>query len=995
MYWQKKKQFGLCCLFLVISGLTFVHFYSKSGSPLKAHPSHQVTINQGSAAALTLPTDATQLHERELSQNSQFSTFVQDQKRTVNFSKNRLHGYSTKVNHTLLSAIKTSKNEIIETRSLSNYNMAKPELTYGQIALIDKNGKEKKSLWIAGVNPDWQDSIKSKTHAAVMATYDNKNGTYTIFYKGYINAKGNLETICLIIDNNLTVKKRQTVNLNGYSLDKQTNNRSSVDLSGKLYQYTFYQEVSTVKNKYNVFEVDSNGKYTSKKQLVSMDSAVGYAKKLGSSKPSDWYDAINNNTLIRGASQEYVAISYLGNHSGKKPGFLFVNIWDKNGKVQMIYEPNNGKGNSKLKFLREISTTQRYYFQETTPTNTYLKYVDIKNKKVHLLKTYPAQTNLTFTVEASGVYSFFGYVNTFKDAFQGWGNQSSLVVGQMDAQFNILTLGSIHSNERLDIASLISLEGSHFYVGGSFQGTKFVDDYPSGNAVNKQTASMYNSFYGLLDLLTDYSPAIAKLPDLMLDIEDTDWQQTQFLDNYLITGSKEGKQTAQAVQVYDNFELNYSLDPKTPAWLTARINRNPRNLALPIDWQALGLDLTNVGPQQLTYFVSDSQMQITTTSRWLNRVDQQTVYEHEYAMHASNFHLNVEEIPKVFKDEIDVKKHSQLMLWTLVGNHQILDDATHAQSVIKVDQAQFSDIQNAYQRYQQIPKNAQPAAYADVIKPYPLTVSYRFKGAQGETTLTRVLTVFVTNETTQVSIEKNQVLYGFHFSYPLKKAYQLTDEKIIQLSQASAWQYHQRWGTDQPSTALSTNRQAPYQSSDTEKHTGLNHAQTPREDYILCLLSAALTNDKIRVNLYQNPVTLHIRQLLTQTDPQLITPTTGYFSFSQTKNDQTTVVSTIAATSLSGTTDADVAYATLKLPVTHQAYFYQAAVILPEYYEYAGYQLSKQQETQSAIQSDPPLIDFTDDHNEYWLTMYIRPSSTQKPAFYEWQYGQDITYIIE
>ena len=109
-------------------------------------------------------------------------------------------------------------------------------------------------------------------------------------------------------------------------------------------------------------------------------------------------------------------------------------------------------------------------------------------------------------------------------------------------------------------------------------------------------------------------------------------------DNWLITGTKNGTiSDSMAIQVYDNFDFNHGLVKYNQDWLNRRINRSPNNVEAPIDWLSLGFDQTKAGPQRVTYFVTDSQKQATTTSRWVDKLTDQTVKKDSLALECSKF----------------------------------------------------------------------------------------------------------------------------------------------------------------------------------------------------------------------------------------------------------------------------------------------------------------------------------------------------------------------
>ena len=65
---------------------------------------------------------------------------------------------------------------------------------------------------------------------------------------------------------------------------------------------------------------------------------------------------------------------------------------------------------------------------------------------------------------------------------------------------------------------------------------------------------------------------------------------------------------ANAVKVYDTFDIDQGLNTYNINWLRERVNKNPKSIVYdvtgrimqssdPIDWEKLGFDRTKTGPQ--------------------------------------------------------------------------------------------------------------------------------------------------------------------------------------------------------------------------------------------------------------------------------------------------------------------------------------------------------------------------------------------------------------
>ncbi|ALS01450.1 hypothetical protein ATZ33_08745 [Enterococcus silesiacus] len=1002
----KWKLLLFTAVFMIAVGIS-LSFYQKVTKKflIQATPYSDQTIilDKGTENEFEVPSDGKNVFEKDLL--PKYADYKQGSQIKLNLNREMFSGYSTTLNDRVIQAVKTKENKVIELRLFGNYGFEginnTKEMTYGQLALIDANGNVEKTIWVAEKAPEWMPSRNDPSHSAPSGLYDNQNGTFSIYYTGSSSRR-----MSLLIDNNLNVVSREKINENGHDRQGQTNNRTSVDYEGNRYAYVFFNDSAAVKEKtkYNVFTIDAQGKYILNFKLKAMNAAFDYGALIGENqKPDGWRDGIDSDSLIRGTNEEFVGISELNTTTGLAPKLKFLNIWSAAGDLLYTYQPNDGKGSATLNFIRAISSPREYYFTETLSSEVSLKKLDIATKKVETIKVFPKGTKIDFVQNDNGEYSFYGYITEFNGIFRGYGEKPALVVGRMDKNFTIISLSGIASADKISLVVILSLNNENYYVGGNILGGKeFVENsFPDGAKEKQFSGKMTNSLYGILKVVDDYSPII-KGDDLKINVSDPRFSDVTFLNNMLIYGTDKVDRTHKdAIKVYDQHDLVRSLDLKDEEWLYDRINRNPLN-PTEINWHALGLDLAMLGPQRITYFITDSQLQTTSTSRWINKIDDGMAVTDEYLLKASNFHVSIDDVATL--DAVKVKNASGTKLWELFDQHELIDDGTSQKDKALVDENQLTTIKQAKKGYdlkRSQSKSPELEDYSEFIKPYPLTIYYEYKDNNDQTKkLRQDLTVFVTNGTTKVDIEKKQVIYGFGFSYPLKKAYSLTDEQIIELSKATVWKYDNIWDQNVAETDFSTNRNDEYLTGTNEFKTGINNARNPREDYQLKLTTNLIpdnvTNDLIQVKLYEDEVTLHVRQLVQKSAEGLIVPTEGYFYLDNIKNVDEQAVQRFQSIGKSGT-QIDVEYTTVKLPVSFDQYFYQALVILPEYYKYDGYQLASTEANLEQIQIGLPKIDFRDDNNEYWLTLLISPSITEgdKLGLYGWSYGQKDSYLVE
>ncbi|MFD1900669.1 hypothetical protein GQR36_12970 [Enterococcus termitis] len=393
-----------------------------------------------------------------------------------------------------------------------------------------------------------------------------------------------------------------------------------------------------------------------------------------------------------------------------------------------------------------------------------------------------------------------------------------------------------------------------------------------------------------------------------------------------------------------------------------------------------------------------------------------TTYDEQYALRANNFAVSVSNV----KNNLNVKKLAEIVLYDRKTS-EILDSETVDSGKVIIDQTQLDEIKSAQGKYVQRASNSDyPEAedYSDIIKPYPLTITYTYSDKGTSKTLERVITVFVTNETTKVAKSQNKVIYAFGFRYPLRKAAQLDDAAIVDRSHAEAWNYDNVWGIGVAETTdFQTNREAAYNQTN-ESLTGVNNARIPGQ-YELSLTHNSVINDLPIIELYAEVAKLNVRQIVLDPNDELVTSTEGYIKLKNIENpkaaitpyggvdpgepvgpsipDEKAAAQEVYVYSESGTDRTNVAYEPVKLPIHYGYYFYEAELVVPEYYQYIGFELTdSSKQTGNVTGTGIPQIDYIGETEEYWLTMYIKPSlnGTESPGFYHWDYGQEDTYTI-
>lgn len=148
----------------------------------------------------------------------------------------------------------------------------------------------------------------------------------------------------------------------------------------------------------------------------------------------------------------------------------------------------------------------------------------------------------------------------------------------------------------------------------------------------------------------------------------------------------------------------------------------------------------------------------------------------------------------------------------------------------------------------------------------------------------------------------------------------------------------------------------------------------------------------VRINLKQEAIYPNF----SNRNYRLVMPTTSYFTLDnidlQTKTSFS--CSTITASSYAENTNG--AYRKMQLILASGAQGIIPSITIPEFYQYAGYQVTTTNVAHNSanrIQTGLPTLDYTNT-DEYWVTMYIKPDDWIKPTneeveppMYNWDYA--------
>lgn len=435
----------------------------------------------------------------------------------------------------------------------------------------------------------------------------------------------------------------------------------------------------------------------------------------------------------------------------------------------------NYKTQVPFKLYKELSTKDTVFFMEYDGEISLLKAMDLVTFNVETVREFPKKTSLELTVEEEDI-SFYGSVGEMSGDFSGYdvvNDGSHVVIGKMASlndvkPLRVKSLTNLPANDSVTFSSSMRVSDTKIMVTGFTKSTNFTDIPPAN-------ARFITGFYGLMIEKVDYPPGINKLMDIIVDIEDKELNSSSKIrDNWLLSGTKKGNLSDPlGIVVYDTRDLskNSSISGDKQKWLDSRINRNPSDISLPIDWNELGFDISKRGPQQVKYFISDSQKQITSTSRWINRVDNETSYDLNAAISASNFSVNIDEVDGLKISE-DINKMDNILSLSNVTAwiFETGVEETFNLDKVSVDQTQLSRIKNAKNDYY----TSKLSDNTNILKPYPLNIKYKY---ESEKTVSRTIQVFVTKENTIVDNEV--VLYADNFSLSLREAAISTENSLL------------------------------------------------------------------------------------------------------------------------------------------------------------------------------------------------------------------------
>lgn len=1052
--WKRALAFvGLAVLLIigVITGLSL----SQKKQAVSAHPTNTIKLDQGGTNEFEVPVDG----QTKLEYQSGYDLFRQYDMNIPSLGKQLSETETAKTklfssqirNYTSRSYI-TSKGNVISMQIFTTYpyGAGYNNINQTRIILQSRTGEVLDTKWVHETPNNINQS--SGTKQVVYNSFFQKSGTE--FMALYTTSSHNINTTTFVDEGtHLSISP---------SDNKRTVDMSTVDMKGQVIQGCWISNSGTNVSTPIIYPTSAeksefisvehfNGQLLNR---IEFEASPDVAAELHGANSRN-YAGINNMYPI---SDTVV----LGTETTSTEMGGFVNRlcrWDINTTTKKASRTEIARfPNSSVSFQPDISDknkiiAQVYRNSAIDETQVEIIELNVNTSTIKTLKVFPKGTRFRFSKQGSG-YFYAGQVSNIEGALENIGNQPGIYSGYMDAEFNWKSASSIQLEfpETTSVIEINNFVGDEdlFVLSGSFttREINFIDEVIYGNfpgeiasGSNKEWSSQAlsptkgNAFVSILRKTDDWTPLI-KAPDpFIVDLDDPAVNQQASLDRWLLTGSKNGAMTdAKATQVYDTMDIDKGLFLYDISWLRERINKNPNSLVYeadgttlkssdPIDWAKLGFDKNKSGPQLLTYFVSDSQKQVSTTSTYINNVTDETVIDEtdEYALDAKNFHVPLNTVAADVADEAAFKKLAKTMAWNLTkhgsgdgdyGNGLDEDgtDSSKLSGKVTVDANQLKALREA-----------------TVAKPYPVDVVYKPKA--GAEVKNRVW-VFVTTKNTIPNSETNPavtpkdtngvVYYADDYSIPFRlrgtqdrdevltrgkvKVYDYFDsthETAAELpTLADAGKNANKLVVDLPTihNALEPGVVRPSVSYTWDGATDGNHtAGTATVGY----LDVTLTGHAL----------WHVRQVVLDSSAEIVVPSKSYFDIQNIlDNGGSPAIDPNYRANLtanSGKSTDNPVFTEVSIPTDHLADIsdqVQLSLITPEFYQYVGYYCTTQQGdplgashngNTSYTAGNPQIAKNTlNNDGEFWITLYIKPNpddkgSTKTPQPYSWDYEKN------
>ncbi|MBP1040133.1 hypothetical protein I6N95_03820 [Vagococcus sp. BWB3-3] len=1023
---KKRKVIGILTTSLIIGliGCLLILGQSKTSlEKLEAKPGSEgvdppIVIDENESYSYSVPFDSTNKIE---SLPATFDNYVQNTKRLLYASKLNINGYSTAFNDSGTEIFNLPNNRYIAFYGSRDRGV----VGASYIAILNLNGDVLKkyatnnaTLTTELVRP----VLTNKNYQQY--SFDTIQLSDTMFMQGYgfaiktvaPNYEYGAHFIEVANDNTVRINNRELTSLGLTGKDYEMKS-----VLGDIYSNNRFTSGSSILNPTNITDPSNLGQ-TVTKTTRNITQPTLAQLGLGGRGWDAWQTSTSYQPVIL---QEFddgslLVKSLYVNTNTIQPHIVSTYLLDSAG----IFKPNsaiytwaNGNGEGSITPLKLISDKSKTsVISINRPTNSQNENTliyEYKSGQVGaptVVKEYPYNTSMIISqfIDASVPsvkYVAAGNVSTISSEFRQKGmTVPGAFVAFMDDDLNIESIGSISDpNDGTLLFNDMAIKGGKVGVSGtSFFNSSFVSNVnavaPQGKYATKDPLHFTSdAFFGGLDTYYDYSPLIKAPGYIMVDIDDPGISSgnNAVTSNWLITGERNGNFTLNtAIKVHDSFDLDFDLGNKTQGWLNKRINVNPLDInyptntdpTTPIDWKALGFDKEKRGPQLVTYFITDTKSQATSTSRNVNKIDEHTEVDPDAAIGADNVVIHINDAPDFWYDQTKPRnwkpfgaaEMSEMTAWLLTG----LDESLTTK--IEIDQTELAAINNT-----------------DIAKPFPLTYTYKY--ANGKEVVKKI-TVFVIDDKT--GVENKMVLYGQDYRLKIPSESTAEDKGRV-INHSDVVVYNQKknsQNTGVPELIADKNSPLIDYTVNAGNLLAINNGEYPQvlpQGITYTNSAGKSVTGRVDVTLYLD-IVLNIRQVVLEPNDGLVVPIEGFttITYDYTAENLLTEYKNINANVISTEDIPTQTYTTVKLEGFEGFNYNSGSLIvdykIPEYYQYDGYistanlvsHNSQSSQFISETVTKEIKIDFTEKVNEFWVSIYIKPTKNMKEELrpYSWSY---------
>lgn len=1062
---KKNKQLRRAVAFvglivLIVGGvLASIHLRQEQDS-VSAHPTATITLDENNAAKkFVVPIDGAE----NLEYTSGYSDFRQlnmnipslgKQLSETEIAKTKL--FSSQIwNYTTKSFV-TAKGNVISMQIYTTYpyGAGYNNINQTRIILQSRTGEVLDTKWVYATPNDVTQPSGNK--GVVYNTFFQKTGTE--FMALYTTNANNINTTTYVDEGtHLSISPLddgRAVDTSSVQFQGQVIQGCWISHSGTNMSLPVIYPSSTKKDAYINIE-HFNGSFHNVVEFEASPEVLQHLNGLNSQN----YATIANMYPISDS------VVYGTEYTATVSGGVVTRIcrWDidpvtkKGARTEIARIPNSSVG-----FIPNISDNNRiiaqiYRDSATSESQVELIELDLGTSNIETLKVFPAGTRFSISNQGAG-YFYAGQVSRIEGELEGIGRQPGIYSGYMDADFNWKSSSSIQLEfpEQTSVISMNSFVGNEdlFVISGAFttRETNFIDEVVYGNYPGEPTTGSDkqwlaqdrspqkgNAFVSILRKTDDWSPLIKAPKSFTVNLDDSDLARQEVRDKWLLTGSKTGTITDPgAVQVYDTMDIDNGLFLYGIDWLRARINRNPNGLvydatgttltsADPIDWEKLGFDRSKAGPQNISYFVTDSQKQTSTASTYINKITNETVIDDDdqFALEAKNFHVPLSSVGTALANEADFKKMARTVAWSLTNHGSTSGD---------YGQGLDEDGKDAAKLSAKVTVNAEQLKAlreATVAKPYPVDVVYKPRTGLE---ITNRVWVFVTTKNTIPNSETNPaitpedtngvVYYGDDYSLPYRLRKTQNKNEVLTRGNVKVYDYYDY--THETAAELPPLADANTNPNKLDVNLAIIHNAaapgkvTPSvtykwdgavdENHKDGSISGNETVGYLDVNLTGDAL-FHVRQVVLDDSAEIVVPSKSYVDVQNVLTSTGTpgIDPDYRAnfTANSGKLTENPAFTEVVVATDHLSTItdqVQLSLVTPEFYQYLGYYLTTQDadnngasHVSNTVYTGGPLQVSKADMNtegEFWITLYIKPNTddqdnTKIPQPYSWDYEKN------